>query len=411
MRYRPRHLEAKLRQYASFFKAVLVTGARQVGKTSMLAQTFPGHRSVVFDAREDVQGARRDPDLFLKNFPPPLVLDEVQYVPELLPALKRRLDLEVEPGRYLLTGSQHFSVMRNVAESMAGRVGILHLSSMTPAEMAGRGSEADNFLEQWLAPSVALLPDLAVLPEPPQGLAHLLWRGCLPGLLDAPDEMVSPYLDSYIATYIERDVRVMGDVRELSDFDRFLRLACALTAQELNLSQLGREIGIAPATARHWLQVLIQSFQWLELPAYQGNVIKRLSRRPKGHVVDTGLACTLLRIPSPEALAAHPLFGALFESFVVQTFRKQAERLGMLPGFYHWRSGGGAEVDLVLELDARLYPVEIKASTRLSGHDTRGLMAFRATYPAQSAPGLIVYAGDTVRQVSEGIWAVPWRAL
>ncbi len=410
MHYRPRHLESRLREYASFFKAVLVVGARQVGKSSLLAACFPGVRTVLFDARQDLHGARRDPDLFLKNFPPPLILDEIQYAPELLPALKRRLDQESLPGRYLLTGSQHFAVMKDVSESMAERVGILHLSSMTPAEMAGEADRAGNFIGDWLDHPGDLSPDLPLRPEPEGGLARFLWRCSLPGLLDAPDSLVTPYCDSYLATYLERDIRTLGDVRNLADFDRFLRLAAALTAKELNLSQLGREIGIAPATARHWLALLTHGYQWMELPPYHGNAIKRLSRRPKGHLADTGLAATLLRIQSPPGLAAHPLFGALFESFVVTTVVKHGQRRSMEPARYHWRSGGGAKVDLVLEMDGRLYPIEVKAATAVSGHDARGLAAFRDTYP-RSAPGLLLYAGDTVRQVSDHAWAVPWRAL
>ncbi|MBM4395260.1 MAG: ATP-binding protein [Deltaproteobacteria bacterium] len=411
MPYFPRHLEAKLRSFASFFKAVLVVGARQVGKSSLLGATFPGHRTVVFDALADVNGARRDPDLFLKNFPPPLVLFEVQYAPELLSALKRRLEQETQAGRYLLTGSHQLAVMRGVAESMAGRVGILQLPAMTPSEMAGRGAEPDNFIAEWVSRHGEIGPDVPIRPDPEGGLARFLWRGCMPGLLAAPDDLVPPYFASYTATYIERDVRMLGDVRSLSDFDRFLRLVAALTAQEINLSGIGREIGIAPSTARGWLELLKFGFQWRDLPPFPGQLIKRLSRRPKGHLADTGLACALLRIGSPAGLAAHPLFGALFESFVVETVVKNSLRLPVAPGAYHWRSGGGAEVDLVLEIDGRLFPIEVKASTAVSGHDARGLIAFRETYPRASAPGLIVYAGDLARRVREDVWAVPWRAL
>lgn len=411
MHYRPRHMEDKLFRHASFFKAVAVVGARQVGKSSLLAASFPGHRAIVFDAHSDLYGARQDPDLFLQNFPPPLVLDEVQFVPELLSALKRRLDVETTPGRYLLTGSQQFQVMRGLSESMAGRVGILHLSAMTPAEMAGEGAAPGNFVGDWLERPGTLPPDLPLRAQPQGGLARTLWRGCMPGLLDAPDEVVPAWFESYIATYIERDVRTLGNVRDIGDFDRFLRLAAALTAREINRSQIGREIGVAPGTARGWLELLAGSFQWEELGPWSGNAIKRLSKRNKGHMADTGLACALLRIGSPAALSAHPLFGALFESFVIQTVRKNAERLALSPGFWHFRSGGGAEVDLVLERDGRLYPIEVKTSTRVNGHDARGILAFRETYPVASAPGLIIYCGDTVRRVAPEVWAVPWRAL
>jgi len=274
MNYRNRHAEKTLLRLKSFFKVVLVTGARQVGKSTLLAHLFPDMKTIVFDPVQDIYGARQDPDLFLNNFPPPLILDEIQFVPELLPSLKRRVDQIDSPGQYLLTGSQNIEMLSSISESLAGRVGILPLEGMTAFELAGMGKQ-NGWLPAYLDTPDALpgLLDgkIKLLPN----LTRALWRGTLPGLLDAPDEIVPDYFRSYIQTYVERDVRLMKDIRELAAFSQFLGLTGALTAQEINTSQFGRDVGVTPATARKWLDLLVNTYQWLELFPYQGNTVKR----------------------------------------------------------------------------------------------------------------------------------------
>lgn len=409
MNYRPRHAEGLVRRLAGHFRVVLVTGARQTGKSTLLKHLFPRARHVLFDPLKDMHGARRDPDLFLDTFPPPLVLDEIQFVPELLPALKRRVEGTQRKGLYLMTGSQNLALLRDVSESLAGRVGIVHLEGMTPLELAARGRER-TWLPRWLKEpekGPALFGRPAVKSD---RLVRFLWRGTLPALLDLPDDMVPHYWDSYVRTYVERDVRVAGDVRNLADFTRFLELSAALTAQEINDSQCGREVGLAPATARHWRELLSASYQWTELSPYHGNTLKRVSGKRKGHIADSGLACHLLRLSSPEALLGSPLLGPLFESWVVHCLRQQFVCLRMAPQLCHWRSAGGAEVDVVLELDGRLYPIEVKCGTSLSGHDARGLRAFRDTYGKKVAPGLILYAGQDVVRLDRDTTAIPWNS-
>lgn len=410
MRYRARHAESKLKLLADHFKVVLVTGARQVGKSTLLSHLFPGVKTVVFDPVQDIYGARTDPDLFLDSFPPPAILDEIHYAPELLAALKRRVDRVDAPGQYFLTGSQHLGVLRSVAESMAGRVGILHLEGMTVEEMLDRGGEP-GWLGCYLDEPVSLLDRLqGVLPEAGP-LTRFLWRGGLPGLLDAPDQVVPDFLRSYVQTYVERDVRQMGNIQELASFGRFLDLSGALTAQEINRSQLGRDVGVAPRTARNWLDLLLHTYQWRELPPYHGSTVKRVSGKRKGYIGDTGLACWLQRLSSPEALAASPLLGAIFETWGVNAVHHQFVTLTVPPIAYHWRTVGGAEVDIVLERDGRLYPIEVKCKTHLNGHDSRGLRAFRQTYgPDRVMPALIVYAGEACYRVNPHTIALPWNA-
>ncbi len=408
--YRPRLIERKLEAFAKHFKIVLVVGARQVGKSTLLGHYLPSVKSVVFDPIQDLYRARQDPDFFLNQMKAPLILDEIQFVPELLPALKRHVDLSDKPGQYFLTGSQNLSVLRSVSESLSGRVGILELDGMTPEEMQGRGAE-----EAWLGTLFdqpqSLQEILSTVCRDVEPLSHFLWRGCLPGLLEADDEIIPGYFRSYIQTYIERDVRCLEDIRGLAEFDRFLSLAGALTSQEINASKLGRDVGVSPQTGRRWLDLLLHSYQWLELFAYHGNTTKRLSGKRKGLLRDTGLACYLQRISSPDALSRSPLLGAIFETWAINYIARQCGILRVSPQLYHWRTAGGAEVDLVMERDGKLFPLEVKCKTVLTGHDMAGLRAFRETYGDKVGVATVIYAGDVCYMINNNSVAIPWNAV
>jgi predicted AAA+ superfamily ATPase len=411
MNYLPRHLEERLIRHTKVFKIVLVAGARQVGKSTLLHHVFPDVKHVVFDPVQDLYGARSDPDQFLETFGSPLILDEVQYAPELLPALKRRVDRSETKGQYFLTGSQNLSVLRNVSESLAGRVGILRLDGLTPAELNGKAT-AKSWLQNWLdAPSeLAETVNSIMVLDSPETLPGHLWRGQLPALASFQNEDVPAYWNSYVQTYVERDIRMMADLSDIAQFGRFLRLCGALTGQEIFQSQLGRELGINPKTARSWLNLLAWSYQWTELPAYSGNAIKKLSSKPKGHLQDSGLACYLNAIPSPESLLSSPAFGNIFESWGIGWILRQIQRLPLAPALYHWRTQNGAEMDAVLDYNGKLFPIEFKAASRLSKHDTRGIQAFRETYE-HSAPGIIIYGGNEPYRISEHAVAIPWKAV
>lgn len=411
MNYLARHLENRLVRHSKAFKVVLVAGARQVGKTTLLKHVFPEIKHVVFDPVQDLYGARSDPDQFLETFGTPLILDEVQYAPELLPAIKRKADQSDSKGQYFLTGSQNLSVLRNVSESLAGRVGIIRLDGFTPAELHPEAL-SDFWLQDWLEKPETFsvgLNQIKILHNV-RPLSEFLWRGQLPGLTELNNEDIPAYLSSYIQTYVERDIRTMSDLSDLNQFSRFLRLCGALSGTEILQSQLGRELGINPKTARAWLNLLNWSYQWNELPAYSGNAIKKLSAKPKGHVQDSGLACHLCAIPSPESLLSNPAFGNIFESWGAGWISRQIQRLPMAPAVYHWRTKNGAEVDAVLDYNGKLYPVEFKASHRLNKHDARGILAFRNTY-ANAVPGVIIYGGSEPYQLTEHAMAIPWKAV
>jgi predicted AAA+ superfamily ATPase len=408
MNYKTRALAAKLLSLTEHFPVVVVSGARQVGKSTLIERHFPEWERVVFDPVVDIGNARADPELFLRNHPAPLVLDEIQYCPELVPSLKRIVDADKRPGRYILTGSQQWSVLQSVAESLAGRAVFIDLEGFSLGEIARILPNA-NWLERYLdAPEAFLASKPERLPLR-RTVNELLWRGWLPEADALPERVLPDFHAAYLRTYIERDVRLMLDAGDWQQFGRFVQLLAALTAQEVNHSHLGREIGVTPQTAKRWLSVLKATFQWHELPAWHGNMLKRISLRPKGYFADTGLACHLQSISSARTLSGHPLGGALFESAVTAEIRKRIAPMSMRPKLYHWRLHSGCEVDLILEHDGRLHPIEIKLNSRPKRKDARGLRTFREGHAGKPvAPGLIIAPVEAVEQITEDEYVVPW---
>ncbi len=410
--FRARVASSRLGELLSTFPAVVVTGARQVGKSTLLAHFFEGRADVVvFDPVVDVENARRDPELFLDSHRPPLVLDEIQYAPELLPSLKRRIDRNRSPGQYVLTGSQQWGVLRSIAESLAGRVAFLDLEGFSLMEATGT-LDARHWLAAWLdSPEDVVRLGLSRLPSQ-RSLFERLWRGSMPEAEFLPLATIPDFQMAYQRTYVERDARLLADVSDWQQFGRFVRLAAALTAQEVNRSQLGREIGVTPQTAQRWLDILMATFQWHEIPAYSGNTVKRVAGKAKGYVSDTGMACWSLAISTPNAVSSHPAWGALFETAVFGEVRKAISLMSPRPILHHWRSAGGAEVDLLLERDGVFYPIEVKAASRPTRGDTSGITAFRKTYPRlRIAKGLVVAPCESMLPLSENDHAMPWDAI
>ncbi len=409
--YKHRISSDRLKKLSGAFPCVVLSGARQVGKSTLVRHVFSGMDCVVFDPVVDVGNARLDPDLFLDNHPSPIILDEIQYAPELAAAVKRRIDRDRSSGQYIITGSQQWSVMKSIAESLAGRAVFVNLEGFCLSEIyeqrAGR-----SWLERWLDDWEE------VIASPPKRLGttrtlyEQLWRGWLPEADRISLELIPDYYNAYVQTYIERDVRMISDAADWQQFGRFVRLAAALTGQEINYSQLGRELGLTPQTARRWLGTLAATFQWFEAPAYSGNTVKRTSSKPKGYFADTGLVCALQMLSSAKSLGGHPLTGALFETAVAGEIRKLGRVMATPPTFYHWRSHSGAEVDIVLERDGVLYPIEVKLASQPSGADARGLRAFSAAYrQSRISPGLVISPTGAFARISENDYALPWDVL
>lgn len=411
MPFKKRLISEKLQRLFAAFPVVVLTGARQVGKSTLLQKVFPNLSYVQFDSDLDIGAARQDPDLFLDNHRWPLILDEIQFAAPLVSAIKRRVDQYRQPGMYLLTGSQQWSVLKNISESLAGRAVFVQLEGFTLSEIAQQ-TEAPSWLARWLDD-----PN-RVIAEPPtrlnlsRTLYEQLWYGWLPYADTLPQDLVQTFYRGYLQTYIERDARLIQDVLDWQQFGRFVQLVSALSAQEINHTQLGRELGISCQTARRWLAALVATFQWYEIPPFSKNNLKKVVSKPKGYFADTGLICSLQRISSPLALAGHPLTGALFETAVAAHLRRLSEPLATPPQMYYWRTYGGAEVDIVLERDGVLFPIEIKLTSQPNRRDAQGIEAFRRTYPDQKiAPGLVICPCREFVRISDRDYALPWDSL
>lgn len=300
--YLERAITPRIIKLFEHFSALVLVGARQVGKSTLLRHIFPQVPCVVFDPVHDIQNARTDPELFLNNHPAPIILDEIQYAPELVPVLKRHIDAKKQPGLYLLTGSQQWGVLKQISESMAGRVVLLQLEGFSLSEIA-QAVETKPWLQRWLEDPIEFLTKPVERLNLPRTLYQQLWRGFLPEANFLPEDLIPDFQTSYQRTYIERDIRLLADVSDLQQFSRFVQLCAALTAQEINYSELGRDIGVTPQTAKRWLMTLQQTFEWFEIQAYSNNAIKKVSSKPKGYFADTGQVCFSQLISSPQGIA------------------------------------------------------------------------------------------------------------
>jgi uncharacterized protein len=397
----PRLVARSLAERLRVMPAVVVTGARQTGK-STLAQALarPARRYFSLDDLDTIDAARRDPELLVGGAGP-VTLDEVQREPDLLLAVKRAIDRDRTPGRFLLTGSANLLLMRQVSESLAGRASYLTLWPMTRREQAGRGRAGmwDELLgardEKWL-------DVLAAQPDEPEDWRLLARRGGFPtpALHMATARERSVWFDGYVRTYLERDLQDLAAISALPDFRRLMRAACLRLGQLVNQTELGRDVALPQPTVHRYLNLLETSYLMVRLPAYAANRTKRLIKSPKLYWGDTGVALHLAGDPEPG--------GAHLENLVLHDLLAWRDaRLERAEVFY-WRTAIGEEVDLVIEAGGRLLPIEIKATGRPRLGDAAHLRTFRAEYGAKSRAGLLLHPGSTLEWLAPDVLAAPW---
>ncbi len=393
---------------AAHFPVMLVTGARQVGKTTFLRETaHPGRSYVSLDDPLVKDLARNDPALFMQRYPGPVLIDEIQYAPELLPYIKLAVDKSGEPGQFWLTGSQQFHLMRDVSESLAGRVGIFHLLGLSRREQDGQSEGHGPFLP---TPEV-LEPRLRdVLPLPLPALYSRIWRGSYPALIRDPQMDRDLYFSSYVQTYLQRDVRDLARVGDETAFLRFIRACAARTAQLLNLADLARDADVAPNTAKHWLSVLETSGILYLLEPYHTNVTKRLVKAPKLYFLDTGLCSWLTGWSSPEALEAGAASGPILETWILVEILKSWWHRGKRAPFYFYRDRDKKEVDLLIVRDDAIYPLEFKKSASPSPETARQFRVLsRLDRPV--GPGGVVCLVESSLPLAEGVVTIPVGAI
>ena len=339
------------------FPALIVTGARQVGKTTLLKEAAEsGRRFVSLDELTIRDLARRDPQAFLSAYPPPVVIDEIQYAPQLLPTIKAMIDQSGgQNGMFWLSGSQQFHLMRDISESLAGRVAVLKLGGISQGEELGRSDDGV------FSPS-APMPASGRF----DGMAELfarIHRGGYPALVSGKVKNLERFFGSYVGTYVERDVRDLAKVSDEERFLKFIRAVAARTGQLLNLSDLSRDVGITVPTAKDWLGILKASNLVYLLQPYSRNVTSRIVKTPKLYFTDTGLCCYLLGWDSPKTLMNGAMAGAMLETFVVGELLKRYWNCGKEPRLYFYRDRVGVEIDILIERNGVLEPVEVKRNT------------------------------------------------
>lgn len=405
----PRTLSGLLDKAVRGFPAVLVSGPRQSGKTTLLRTRFGDtHGYVSLEAPHIRERALADPMGFLGDHPPPVILDEIQHAPALLSYLQVAIDEDRRPGRWLLSGSQSFPLLQGTSESLAGRVAVLTLLPLSWSEIHGRAQE-DASIETILDKTMEARPAGALSDRP--DLAQWLLRGGFPQLWSDPSVDPQLWLASYIQTYLERDVRSVLGVRDLGAFQTFLRLTAARTGQVLNLVDLARDAGISPPTVRQWLSVLEASHQIFLLRPHFENLGKRLIKAPKLYWLDTGLACFLLGLKDEEAVLRGPMAGPLFETAVVAELAKLFYHHGLPPALWYWRSRDGWEIDLLVELRGRLHPIEIKATATPRPAQAENLVRWRSLAGEKAGSGLLIAQADEASSLAPGVRVLPWSRL
>jgi predicted AAA+ superfamily ATPase len=404
-RYINRSLEPVLKKAVSEFPAVVLTGPRQSGKTTLLKHLFSeDFRYVSLDSPDFRAAATEDPRGFLEMYLPPVIFDEVQYAPDLLPYVKERIDAHRDrAGQYLLTGSQNLLVVEKITESLAGRAAMLRLLPLSRREAVGRPQAA----LPWESEKTRGTEKRSAYREIWQDFL----RGYYPELVVNPERDIHLWHAGYVQTYLERDVRTLRQVGDLSQFQSFLRALAARTAQLLSLTDLARDLGLAVNTVKAWLSVLEATYQVMVLRPYFANVGKRLVKTPKVYFTDVGTLCYLTGLKDPAHAASGPMGGPLMETAVVAEIVKTLTHRGVDPQVYFWRTSAGTEVDIVVENAGRLLPVEVKISATPRPAMASSVKTFQKDMGDKAMPGYVVHPGDVRLPLGPNVTALPFAEL
>ena len=379
-----RIIEEKLRQMTTKFPVITLTGTRQCGKSTLLKQRFNEFKYISLEDLDRRQFAIEDPRGFLMNFGTPLIIDEAQYAPDLFSYIQTRVDEKNESGMYILSGSHNFLLMERISQSLAGRTAVLKMAPL----------------------SVSELRQASLLPE---NLNDWLITGGYPRIYDKEIAPID-FFPNYIQTYLERDVRLLRNISDMSQFVRFLKLCAGRVAQLLNVASLASECGISVPTANAWLSILETSYTIFLLKPYYKNFNKRLIKSPKLYFCDTGLAASLLGLEEPRQMETHYLRGELFENMVINEFVKRAYLQGREPNLYFWRDSNNEEVDLLSEQGTTLECYEIKSAATMHNDHFSSLKTFAKQAQLDTNRLHVVYGGEQNIQTSNGNY-ISWKNL
>jgi len=380
----PRQAAETVLRLSKGFPVVAITGPRQSGKTTLARHAFPDKPYVSLEYPDTRVFAQSDPRAFLEGYPDGAVLDEVQRCPELFSYLQGTVDEDGRMGLFVLTGSQQFDLRAGITQTLAGRVGMVQLLPFSQGELA----------------------DAGIAPDDPE---TLLYSGCYPPIYDR--EIAPPdWQAGYVATYVERDLHQLIQVRDLNTFQLFVRMCAARTGQLLNLSSLAADCGITHNTAKAWLSVLEASYLVFLLPPHFRNFNKRLTKTPKLYFYDTGLACWLMGIRDKEQLTTHAMRGALFETWVIAELVKGRFNRGLPSNLYFWRDSTGNEIDILADQGDCLAPIEVKAGKTIAADYFAGLRRWCTLAGAAAGKATLVYAGKEQQRRAD-VSVIPWSKI
>lgn len=401
--YIPRTIEPVLKKAARQFPAVVLTGPRQAGKTTILKHLFgKTHRYISLEPPDVRAAAAADPRGFIDLYRPPVIFDEIQYAPDLLFYIKEKIDENrSEHGQYILTGSQNLLLLGQVAESLAGRTAVLKLLPLSYLEMTGRTFDLFPWEEKESKEARLPIGDFW----------NLMLRGGYPELTEHPEKEASLWQGSYIQTYLERDIRNVRQVGDLTQFQMFLRSLASRSAQLFQITDIAGNIGVAVNTIKAWLAILEATYQIVILRPYFANINKRLVKMPKVYFLDVGTLCYLTGLRDVDHLISGPMAGAVVETFIFSEIFKRISGRGIDPHLYFWRTSTGAEVDLLIETQEGLIPIEVKASSTPSPHMADGIASFYKDMPQKTQNGYVVHLGDTTLPLGNRVTALPFAKL
>ena len=375
--------QEKLINLSKNFKVIAVIGPRQVGKTTLVKTTFPEKIYLSLENLDTRNFALDDPRGFLKSIPDGAILDEIQRVPTLFSYMQEVIDNSSKKGLFILTGSNNFLLQENITQSLAGRVAYLNLLQFTFSE-------------------IKILENKEISDE------ELIFKGFYPPIYDQKINVLD-WMPNYIKTYIERDVRQIKNITDLLTFEKFMRVLAGRTGQELNLSAISNEIDVSLKTIQSWIGVLENSFIIYLLKPYHNNYNKTITKRPKVYFYDTGIVCSFLRINKPQQIETHPLKGALFETMVVIELVKKFTNTGTSPPLFYWRDKTGNEVDIIIENEGKITPIEIKSSKTVNTEFFKNLKNWNKL--SKNDNSLVLYAGDQEQNRSDGTRIINWKHI
>lgn len=405
--YIARHIEKTIEKSFAAFPAVLITGPRQVGKSTLLLNRFKNIPNVTLDNPLQLLSLRQDPVEFFKLHSSPLIIDEVQRAPECFSVLKYMIDSDRRAGMYILTGSQKYALMKGVSESLAGRIGIIDMLGLSDREIY-----EDPFDRPFLPTSDYLLERRPKMAPSIQNLWERIHRGSMPELYSNKNMDWEQYYAAYVDTYIERDVKQLGSVGDTLAFIRFMTALASRTGELLNAASLARDVGVDSKTVKRWLSILQASNIIYLLQPFSLNINKRIIKTPKVYFTDTGLVCYLCRWLTPQTLANGAMAGSIYETFIVSEILKSYYNAGKEPDLYFFRNTDGQEVDLLFYRDEKLYPIEIKKTSSPNVKDAKHFKALSTFFPSlEVSEGGIICNAEDLLPLGQNLKIIPFHFI